>query len=55
MLILRSIERRGYVHDFGCVILVSEILFFMNIYSNLHGKNGERQYLVGSFTGAVSS
>ncbi len=55
MLILRSIVGRGYVHDFGCVILVSEIPIFMIIYSNLYGKNVERQYLVGSFTGAVSS
>jgi len=52
---LRSIDGRGYVHDFGCVILVSEIPFFVMIYSNLYGKNVQRQYLVGSFTGAVSS
>ena len=52
---LRSIDGRGYVQDFGFVILVSEIPIFVTICSNLHGKNGERQYLVGSFTGAVSS
>jgi hypothetical protein len=52
---LRSIVGRGYVHDFGCVILVSEIPIFVMICSNLYGKNGQRQYLVGSFTGAVSS
>ncbi len=52
---LRSIDGRGYVHDFGYVILVSEIPFFVLIYSNLYGKNVQRQYLVGSFTGAVSS
>ena len=44
-----------YVYGLGCVILVSEIPFFVIIYSNLYGKNGEKQYLVGSFTGAVSS
>ncbi len=52
---LRSIVGRGYVQDFGFVILVSEIPIFVMIYSNLYGKNVQRQYLVGSFTGAVSS
>ena len=55
MLVLRSIGGRGYVQDFGFVILVSEIPIFVTIYSNLYGKNVQRQYLVGSFTGAVSS
>ena len=55
MLTLRSIDGRGYTYDFGCAVLVSEIPFFVIIYSNLYGKNGQRQYLVGSFTGAVSS
>ena len=55
MVILRSIDGRGYTYDFGCTVLVSEIPFFVTIYSNLYGKNGEKQYLVGSFTGAVSS
>ena len=41
--------------DLGCPLLVSEIPIFVIICSNLYGKNGERQYLVGSFTGAVSS
>jgi hypothetical protein len=52
---LRSIDGRGYTYDFGCAVLVSEIPFFVMICSNLYGKNVERQYLVGSFTGAVSS
>jgi hypothetical protein len=43
------------VHGFGRVILVSEIPFSKHVYSNLDGKNGRRQYLAGSFTGAVSS
>ena len=55
MFLLRSIERRGYVHDFGCVILVSEIPILHNIRSNPEGKNRGRQYLVGSFSGALSS
>jgi hypothetical protein len=43
------------VQDFGSVILVSEIPLFLCVRSNLDGKNGERQYLVGSFSGALSS
>ena len=52
---LRSIDGRGWEYGFGCIGLVSEIPFFAMIYSNLYGKNEERQYLVGSFTGAVAS
>ncbi len=33
--IMRSIDGRGYTYDFGCTVLVSEIPFFMMIYSNL--------------------
>ena len=55
MATLRSIVGRGYTYDLGCAVLVSEIPIFVIICSNLYGKNGERQYLVGSFTGAVSS
>ena len=55
IVLVRSIDGRGYTEDFGFPVLVSEIPFSTIIYSNLHGKNGERQYLVGSFTGAVSS
>ena len=53
--ILRSIDGRGYTYDFGCAVLVSEIPIFVTICSNLYGKNVQRQYLVGSFTGAVPS
>ena len=35
MVILRSIDGRGYTYDFGCAVLVSEIPFFTAIYSNL--------------------
>ncbi len=43
------------MHPFGDVILVSEIPLCLWICSNRDGKNVARQYLVGSFTGAVSS
>ena len=52
---LRSIGGRGYVQDFGFVILVSEIPLCFMACSNPRGKNAERQFLVGSFTGAVPS
>ena len=52
---MRSIDGRGYVRDLGSVILNSEIPFLCDVYSNLDGKNVERQYLVGSFSGALSS
>ncbi len=41
--------------DLGSVGVVSEIPFYIDVHSNLHGKNVERQYLVGSFSGALSS
>ncbi len=43
------------MQDFGSVILVSEIPILRDIRSNSNGKNGGRQYLVGSFSGALSS
>ena len=52
---LRRIDGRGYTYDFGFTVLVSEIPFFFTICSNPRGKNAERQFLVGSFTGAVPS
>ena len=55
MFLLRSIDGRGYVHDFGYVILVSEIPFFVRVYANLSSKNVGRQYLAGSLSGALSS
>ena len=41
--------------DFGSDGVVSEIPFYIDVHSNLEGKNLERQYLVGSFSGALSS
>ena len=52
---MRSIGGRGYVHGFGCVILVSEIPLLIDIFSNPDGENVGRQCLVGSFSGALSS
>jgi hypothetical protein len=55
MFCMRSIVGRGYVQGFGSVILVSEIPILLDIRSNPEGKNLGRQYLVGSFSGALSS
>jgi len=43
------------VYGFGFTLLDSEIPFFLKACSNQYGKNVLRQYLVGSFTGAVPS
>jgi hypothetical protein len=43
------------VQGFGFALLDNEIAIFKLVNTNLGGKNDERQYLVGSFTGAVSS
>ncbi len=43
------------MYDFGCTLLESEIVICDNVFSNLVGKNHERQYLMGSFSGALSS
>ena len=53
--VLRSIGGRGWSGDFGFRGLDSEIPLCTSVYSNLNGKNGEEQYLVGSFSGALSS
>ena len=42
------------MHPFGGVILVSEIPILLDVRSNPKGKNRGRQYLVGSFSGALS-
>jgi hypothetical protein len=34
--------------------VVSEIPLYIDVFSNLSGKNIEKQYLVGSFSGALS-
>ena len=55
MFCMRRIVVRGYVFVFGRRILDSEIAILFDIFSNLGGKNDERQFLVGSFSGALSS
>ena len=55
MILMRRIDGRVWSPDFGWDGLVSEIPFFSVIYSNQYGKNVLRQYLVGSFSGALSS
>ena len=55
IVVLRSIDGRGWNPDLGLGGLVSEIPFCQNVCSNLFGKNEQRQYLVGSFSGALSS
>lgn len=54
-ILMRSIDGRLWSHAFGCDGVVSEIPFLSFVCSNLDGKNGERQYLAGSFSGALSS
>ena len=55
MFFLRSVDGRIWSLSFGVDGSASEIPFFKIVLSNLDGKNGERQYLVGSFSGALSS
>ena len=55
MFLLRSIDGRIWSVSFGEHGSNSEIPFFKNVYSNLGGKNAWWQYLVGSFSGALSS
>jgi hypothetical protein len=52
---LRSIGGRGWSDSFGDHGLISEIPLWKVAYSNQDGKNVLRQYLVGSFSGALSS
>ena len=52
---LRRIGGRLWSVALGRHGVVSEIPLYSEVYSNLVGKNHKRQYLVGSFTGAVSS
>jgi hypothetical protein len=54
-LLLRSIDGRLWSLPLGVDGVVSEIPFCIDVHSNLNGKNDERQYLVGSFSGALSS
>ena len=55
MIRMRSVDGRIWSVSFGKCGSKSEIPFFKNIYSNLSGKNAWWQYLVGSFSGALSS
>ena len=55
MFLMRSVDGRIWSVSFGGRGSKSEIPFFKNIYSNLRGKNSWWQYLVGSFSGALSS
>ena len=52
---MRSIVVRLWSVAFGWRGVVSEIAILCDVFSNLIGKNDERQYLVGSFSGALSS
>ena len=52
---MRSVGGRIWDFSFGKSWSVSEIPLFLNIYSNLWGKNSKKQYLVGSFSGALPS
>jgi len=52
---MRSIDGRLWDIVFGWCGVVSEIPFLHDVFSNLEGKNRERQYLMGSFSGALSS
>jgi len=53
--LLRSIGGRLWSLPFGVDGVVSEIPLFKEAHSNLYGKNVQRQYLVGSLSGALSS
>jgi len=52
---MRSIVVRLWRAAFGWSGVVSEIAILLDVFSNPVGKNDERQYLVGSFSGALSS
>ena len=55
MFFMRSVDGRNWSLPFGVGGSDSEIPFLKDIYSNLDGKNDERQNLAGSFSGALSS
>ena len=52
---LRSVDGRIWSFSFGKDGSASEIPFLFDTVSNLEGKNREKQCLVGSFSGALSS
>ena len=51
---MRSIVVRLWSSAFGRNGVISEIAILRDVSSNLDGKNGEKQYLVGSLSGALS-
>ena len=53
--LMRSVDGRIWSDTFGCHGSVDETPIFKNVYSNLRGINAGRQYLVDSFSGALSS
>jgi hypothetical protein len=53
--LLRSVDGRIWRSALGCSGSDDETPFCEEIFSNLGGKNVERQYLAGSFSGALSS
>jgi hypothetical protein len=55
MFLMRSVDGRLWSSTFGWDGVDSEIPFFKDIFSNLSGKTLEEHYLVGSFSGALSS
>ena len=54
-LLLRSIGGRLWSLVLGSDGVVSEIPLYIDVHSNPNGKNDRRQYLAGSFSGALSS
>ena len=54
MFLLRSVDGRIWDVSFGKCWSVDETPIFKNVRSNLAGINGGRQYLVDSFSGALS-
>ena len=54
MFSMRSVDGRLWSRDLGCDGVNDETPFFGNIQSNPDGKNVGRQYLAGSFSGALS-
>ena len=55
MFCMRSVDGRIWSLSFGVDGSDSEIPFLLDIYSNLFGKNEWKQYLAGSFSGALPS
>ena len=52
---MRSVDGRIWSFSFGEDGSVDETPFLRDVHSNRGGKNATRQYLAGSFSGALSS